>query len=519
VNDLFERVREHWNFAAIVAGVILVALLVNVVKRGRRTLRRTVILLVFAILLEVLSALARWGHSEPWTFRLDFALHLLEGLVTVNLFAIAVFDLALPAIAITLPDIISDLAIFAGYVAATIAVMSGVGVNATSVLGASAIASAILVVSLQSTLGNVIGGIALQVDGSFQEGDWLQLENGRQGKVKRIRWRHTVIETRDWGTLIVPNSVLLQQQILVMGKRAGQSRRQHRYWVYFNVDFRYAPSQVIDVVNEALQLAPIPNVAEDPKPHAISFDFASLGRDSFCYYAVRYWLTDLAFDDPTNSAVRTRIYSALKRAGIPLAMPTSTTLYAPGGEDETARKVAQHRERRRAALKSVSLFAPLNDEEIDSLVDHLRYSPFTKGETATKQGNVAHWLYVLVSGKVEVRIRGEGSSKDVACIDAPGFFGEMGLMTGEPRQADVVALADIECYRLDKEAFNHVMQKRPEVAAEFSRTLAERRVELWSVRDHLTEEEKTKRKLSEQERILGRIREFFALDDRNSRLP
>ncbi len=518
--NLIEYLREHWHFLAVFGGVIFVAVLVNVMKRGRRTLRRTVILLVFAILVEVMCALARWGGESTWTFRLEFALHLLEGLVAVNLLAILVFDLALPAIAVTLPDIISDLAIGAGYIAATIAVMSSAGVNATSVLGASAIASAIFLISLQSTLGNVIGGIALQLDGSFQEGDWLQLENGRQGKVKRIRWRHTVLETRDWGTLIVPNSVLLQGQILVLGKRQGQPRNVHRYWVYFNVDFRYAPSRVIEVVNEALQLAPIPNVAEDPKPHAICYDFASPGRDSFAYYAVRYWLTDLAQDDPTNSAVRTRIYSALKRASIPLAMPATTMLYAAGGEEEEARKLTRHHERRRAALRSVSLFAPLTDAEIESLVDHLRYSPFTKGETATKQGNVAHWLYILITGKVEVRVRGEGISKDVACIEAPGFFGEMGLIAGEPRQADVIALTDIECYRLDKEAFKEVLQKRPEVANEFSKTLAERRVELWTVRDDLSEEEKAKRKRVEQERILGRIREFFALDDtRPSRLP
>jgi len=366
----------------------------------------------------------------------------------------------------------------------------------------------------------VIGGVALQLDGSFQEGDWLQLENGRQGKVKRIRWRHTVLETRDWGTLIVPNAVLLQGQILVLGKRAGEPRGRHRYWVYFNVDFRYAPTRVIDVVNEALQLAPIPNVATEPKPHCIVYDFSSPGRDSFGYYAVRYWLTDLALDDPTNSSVRTRIYSALKRAGIPLAMPAQANFFAPGGDEEQGRKLARDRARRVAALKSVSLFAPLTDKEIESLVDHLRYSPFTKGETATKQGNVAHWLYVLAAGTVEVRLRGADVSRDVAQIAAPGFFGEMGLMTGEPRQADVVAVTDIECYRLDKDAFNLVMQARPEVAAEFSRTLAERRVELWSVKEGLSEEEKAARKATEAARILGRIKDFFALDNqRLSRLP
>ena len=517
---MLDRVRDHWNLALIVAGVILVAVLVNAAKRGRRTLRRTVILLLVTLALEALGGVARMVGEPLWTARFMIASHLFEGLVTVNLVAILVFDLALPVVSVSLPDIVADLAIGAGYIACVFAVLREAGGSVSSVVGASAVVSAILALSLQSTLGNVIGGVALQLDGSFQEGDWLQLENGRQGLVKRIRWRHTVLETRDWGTLIVPNSMLLQQQILVMGKRAGQPRRQHRYWVYFNVDFRFPPTRVIEVVNEALQMAPIPNVALEPKPHAICFDFASMGRDSFGYYAVRYWLTDLAFDDPTNSVVRGRIYAALKRANIPLAMPAQTNFFAMGGEEEEARRVERHRTRRRDALRSVALFKSLTDAEIDSLVAHLRYSPFTKGETVTKQGNVAHWLYVLVAGSVEVRVRGEAASKDVATIEAPSYFGEMGLMTGEPRSADVVALADIECYRLDKDAFNNVLQARPEIAADLSRTLAERRVELWAIRDGLSEDEKQKRQKSEQERILQRIKDFFALDDsRMSRLP
>ena len=45
-------------------------------------------------------------------------------------------------------------------------------------------------------------------------------------------------------------------------------------------------------------------VAADPPPNVICYDFAKDGRDSFGYYAVRYWLTDLAVDDPTSSAIR-----------------------------------------------------------------------------------------------------------------------------------------------------------------------------------------------------------------------
>ncbi len=58
-------------------------------------------------------------------------------------------------------------------------------------------AAAVIGLSLQSTLGNVIGGLAFQIDDSINEGDWIELENKQQGQVKQVRWRHTVIETRD----------------------------------------------------------------------------------------------------------------------------------------------------------------------------------------------------------------------------------------------------------------------------------------------------------------------------------
>jgi len=85
-------------------------------------------------------------------------------------------------------------------------------------------------------------------------------------------------------------------------------------------------------------------------------------------------------------------------------------------------------------------------------------------------------------------------------------------MTGEPRAADVVAMSDSECYRLDKTTFERVMRERPEIAAAMSKILAERRIELVAARDGLDEEERKRLTKTEEERILSRIREFFALD-------
>ncbi|HEX7452421.1 MAG TPA: mechanosensitive ion channel family protein, partial [Polyangiaceae bacterium] len=311
-------------FVSFVVAVVVVAGFLRLLpKAPRRRLRRSVILLGFYAGMLMLSIGLRWTHAPALSTGLLIAVELLQLLLVINLLAITIFDVLLRVCRVDYPDILHDVVVGAAYLVAFGFVMHHVGVNVTSIVATSAVVTAVIGLSLQATLGNVVGGISLQLDDSVNEGDWVELENKTQGQVKKIRWRHTVIETRDWDTLIVPNGQLMSQAIKVLGKRDGQPL-QHRMWVYFNVDFRYSPAEVMRTVNESLQGAPLVGVASEPKPHCICYDLARDNRDSFCYYAVRYWLTDLARDDPTSSLVRERIFAALKRASIPLAIPAKT---------------------------------------------------------------------------------------------------------------------------------------------------------------------------------------------------
>jgi CRP-like cAMP-binding protein len=99
----------------------------------------------------------------------------------------------------------------------------------------------------------------------------------------------------------------------------------------------------------------------------------------------------------------------------------------------------------------------------------------------------------------------------VATLTAPDFFGEMGLMTGEARLADVVATTDVDCLRLGKETFEKVLLGRPEIVDELSEKLATRRVELLAVRDGLDAKAMRARHDSERERIVQSIKTFFGL--------
>jgi CRP-like cAMP-binding protein/small-conductance mechanosensitive channel len=503
-----------WGFAFLGTGFVFVAFLVNrFAPDKRRRIRHALLLYVLFLIAAGASQVMEHLRSPTtlaWAEHVRLFEDLFSAFTLVNIGALAVFDVALPALGVSLVAITADLVVGFAYIFAALGVLKASGVTASSVLTTSAVVSGVLALSLQATLGNILGGVALQVDGSIHLGDWLQLPDGQQGRVIAIRWRHTVVETRNWDTIVVPNANLLSQNIVILGKRAGKPV-QHRMWVYFNVDFRYAPSQVIGVVGEALCAGPIEGVAEDPKPNVICCDFAKDGQDSLGHYAVRYWLTDLANDDPTSSRVRARLYTALKRAAIPLARPAQTLFVAP--EENDAVQAERHKGRRVQEIERVELFRSLTTDERNFIADHLKYAPFTAGETVTKQGAIAHFLYVLCAGKVEIRRHTEDGSltKVVATIEAPDFFGEMGLMTGEPRTADVAALTDVECYRLDKPGLQRILEERPEIAEQFSKTLAKRRVDLATVLEGLDAEAGRARMATEETRILDKIQTFFGL--------
>lgn len=503
---------EHLlRLAVFAAAIVVLAAVTRLVPSAeRRRLRRSVLLFglnIVAVLGTLALASAGFGNIAEG---FEIASALLRVLLIINLSALALFDLLLPLSRWDFPDILHDLVVGAAYLVAAGWLMHRSGVNLTSIIATSAVVTAVIGLSLQATLGNVVGGLALQVDDSIQEGDWVELENKQQGQVKKIRWRHTVIETRDFDTLIVPNGQLMGQTIKVLGKRDGRSVN-HRMWVYFCVDFRFSPGEVIGVVNTALSSAPIPGVAQSPAAHCICHDLAREHRDGYVLYAVRYWLTDLARDDPTSSDVRERVFSALRRAAIPLAIPAAALFMTDETSEREERKQQRDIDSKLRALSSIDLFGHLDENERQALAAAARRTPFGRAEVITRQGAKANWLYVLTKGEVEVRIASPDGDRRVAVLKAPSFFGEMALMTGQPREATVVALNEVECLRVDKGDFQGILQRRPAIAERISEILAGRRIELDAVRTGLDPESQSQRLSNENVRILSSIKQFFGL--------
>ncbi len=492
-------------------GVMLVA---YIVPEKRKQLRGVFISIFIYVCFVFIAIFLELNNNATYS---DYARALATAFVSVsliNLGSLMLFDVILGGLRLKAPRLLRDTTVILTYIITVLVILSSRGVNVTGLLTTSAIISAVIGLSLQDTLGNIIAGFALEIEHVIKSGDWIKIEP-YIGRVKEVRWRQTTIETRNWDTVLVPNSQLIKNQVMIYGQRHSQPL-QTRRWIYFNIDFRYTPNEVIGYVNDALQANPIPNVADDPKIHAILMDF----KDSYCTYAVRYWLTDLAADDPTDSNVRIRIYYALKRAEIPFSLPAHSLFVTELSNKREIRKHEQQIEQHIVALRNTELFHPLKDSELRELSTHIRYAPFASGEVITRQGAEAHWLYILVKGEVSVRVSvstGGNTTKDlvmekeVSQLKAGDFFGEMSLMTGAPRASTVVALKEVECYRLDKEAFQNILRERPEIAQEIAHIMARRRLRLEAIVQGLDKEIHHEEIEKNQVHILESIKKFFGL--------
>jgi CRP-like cAMP-binding protein len=431
------------------------------------------------------------------------------GVALIRLGGLLVFRLILPSIKLHPPRITEDIFVIIAYLAWFLVRLRYAGLDLSSILATSAVITAVIAFAMQDTLGNILGGLALQLDNSIQIGDWIKVDD-ISGRVVDIRWRSTLVETRNWETVVFPNSQLMKNKFLVLGRRTDQPV-QWRRWVWFNVSLDASPSKVIAVVDDAIQHTEIANVAKQPLPNCVLMDLDAKG---YGRYAMRYWLTDLTPDDPTDGVVRWHIITALQRAGLKLALEEHSVLLTK--ENEKHEEVLHQRDvaLRMKTLHRVELFSSMTEDELKTLAERLRYSPFARGNIIARQGDErSHWLFIIVSGEAEVFLdTPEGGKRLINTLNKGNFFGEMALLTGAPRRASVIAKTDVECYRLDKDAFEEILHARPSIADEVAHILAERTAQL-DVALHDIDAAATHHDIAKHHsEILATIKRFFSLN-------
>lgn len=494
---------------AIIAVTLLLILIFGPLKPMRRSLINTSVFFFACLLGDLLAGFLSGGITSKaaagWLRQLAvFG----EGLAVIRFAGLAFFNVALPRINLRISGILADILVIIGYIGWGFFRLNLAGVELSHLFATSAILTAVLAISMQDTLGNLLGGLALQMDNSLEIGDWIKIDD-LSGQVTDIQWRFTALLTRNSEKVVVPNSQLMKGRYYVLCDK-HQAQPGWRRSIGFNVDLAVPPGQVINLVERDISEASIANLARQPAPNCVLMDFGP----GYAHYVLRYWLINPLPDDLTDSDVRVHILATLQRNGIRLATDDHTIHLVEEGAKHRAEVEGREMQRRLRAINAVELFARLADSEKQYLAQRLTKAPFARGDIITRQGAIAHWLYIMVSGEAEAWWQPPEGPRRLLEKRGPGsVFGEIGLMTGAPRRATVIASTDVETYRLDKEGFQAIIEQRPELADSLSGIL-ERRLQRFAELEqgYSAGQNELAQRIPGSAAIGRKIREFFGLD-------
>jgi small-conductance mechanosensitive channel len=494
-------------------GFSAVALLFGLIMmRFRPELRRSTLVTLVLIVIG-LAGLAALMRFEPIPAHLAIAVIPRE----ICLFIIALGNIRMWTAFLgnvvlarrAVPRILGEVTMALSLVVYALFRLNAIGVNLTAITLSSTALIAIVGFAAQATLGNLMGGISLQLDNTCRIGDWIDVE-GLTGEVVSIRWRYTAIATVNNVTIVIPNAELMKSKVTLLGRR-GDERVGWRRPIEFGVGYEWTPGQVLAVVAAALERLEVPAVAAKPKAHCVCAGFDS----SAIRYVVYYWLSDFASYLETDSRVRVHVYAALGRAGMEIPISRSDLYLHSARHLQHTHSEQEHASRVRL-LRSLELFTPLTESETHALAAQLIGTPFAPGDIVTRQGEPSDSLYILARGDVSIyRDAATGpahSRQRLAGLSAPAYFGEMGLLTGQARTATIVAESEVLCYGLDKVAFEAIIHARPELANAMSQTVAARQAANDATLASLSAADRARATGTRASELVRKIRHFFGLD-------
>src|SRR5262249_25532090 len=269
------------------------------------------------------------------------------------------------------------------------------------------------------------------------------------GVVEELSWRAIKLHTTDGNLLLIPNSVAGKEKLEIFPRLGRPIARNLRV----GGDGEASPALTRGVLEDALRGTT--GVASEPKPIAYLKNF-----DPYAVlYEVHYWLEDYTRYLEIDSAARERVWYALHRAGIKMALPiVEQHQYAAGPLGRPSRKEAIE-----PVLGRVDLFATLTQAELGRVASGAAERRFGPDEFMVREGDATtSSMFVIESGRAAVTIHGaSGDSRGIAMLDPGAHFGEISLLTGEPRTATVRALTEVVAIEINKDTLLPVLEDNP----------------------------------------------------------
>jgi small-conductance mechanosensitive channel len=361
----------------------------------------------------------------------------------------------------------------------------------------SGILAIILGFGLQNFFSGIVAGISLQIGKPYRVGDWLKVKD-HFAEVMEINWRSTRLRTNDAIYLDIPNNEMVGGTIINL----HYPTQIHAMRIRVGVDYEVPPNRVKDALFRATSSAE--GVVPSPPIRVFVVDFAESGVT----YEIKFSMGNHQAYNEVSDAIRTNIWYEFKRQRIKIPYPIRTLKV----ERRRHRSVPEGHAEAQALLRGEPLFDCLNDVQLDNVLHSAHFNRYGRGERVIEEGAKGDSMFIMLQGTAHVSVSRNGTAIRLGVMRPGDCFGEMSLLTGEPRSATIRADGDCEVLEISKEAMAEVLRESPQYLTQLSELLAKRKLEGEGiVKDATQPDDQASKETEYRASFLERLRTVFEL--------
>jgi small-conductance mechanosensitive channel/CRP-like cAMP-binding protein len=390
--------------------------------------------------------------------------------------------------------LVQDLLAALIYTAAVFAIIADVfDLPVRGLLATSGAVAIIIGLALQSSLGDVFSGIVLNIERPYSVGDWIILDDSVQGKVIETNWRATHILTGNQDVAIIPNSVIAKSKLV----NCSTPTKIHGTSIRVKLTPSLTPAAGRNLLKEVLLGST--HILRTPEPTVTIKDVSAEMID----FELSYSVADVSAVDQAQNELFDRVYRATAAAGAAFAARIASTSGKIIAEDRGESGIPER------LLAGISLFSSLTAAEKAALAPQMQRREYQQGAVIATKGTVLQSLCIVSYGVLVGSALKDGHKIEVIRLAPGDYFGEVGLLTGEPLNGELAALTRVVIYEIPKDALSPLLKARPSMAEELSESLATRQLANRTVLDHQDRKEHHQEGLAD--RVAANIRRLFSL--------
>jgi len=333
----------------------------------------------------------------------------------------------------------------------------------------SSVVGIVLGIALRGIIADFFSGIAIEMDPPFRIGDYVELRMGGEpviGRVAEVNWRATQVVPRDGtNTVFVPNSVMSSIAVNNMYRPRGKTRFELTMWF----DPGIPHDRVVRVLMSAARSTA--GLEHDSPPLEV---VASRYTSSGVEYLVRYWLPPEMSPTGARNRLMASIMDLAARSDLQVSFPHEEIAY-----ERKPRAITDRLEIKTLYLERNAFFRSCRPEELKAIAAHMHTRQYPPGTRIVDTGDAGDSMFLVSEGMLEVSVPNGSESHPVVLgnLLAGDFFGEMSLLTDEPRSATVTSVTEAVMYEVRRQHIRDLMQARREIAEAMTHVAAARRLQ------------------------------------------